>query len=267
MLKVRTLASGSKGNCTYVATDTTQILIDVGLTLPQIEERIKIAEIDPNSITAILITHEHSDHICGLPRFLSKYKNCQLFLHEDAIDIVSKMLHKQRFHDLDRISGFNEPFEVGDITINFFDVPHNSEFCFGYTFENEGAKISLATDLGHIDAGIIQAMANSHIVLLESNYDINKLSASVKYHTALKRRISGSLGHLSNTAASLAVYELAKINVGQIILAHISEETNSPTLAYTFMCDFLARKGIVEGTDISIDVACQHKVGKLYTIS
>ena len=267
VLKLRTLASGSKGNCTYVATDTTHILVDVGLSLQQIEARMKSADINPNTITAILITHEHTDHICGLPLFLQKYKNCTLYLHEDAIDIVSKMLHKQRFHDLDRIQSINTPISIGDININFFEVPHDSKFCFGFTFENAGAKISLATDLGHVDSKIIKAMANSDIVLLESNHDLGKLSANVKYPVVLKRRVSGSLGHLSNTAASLAVYELAKVNVGQIILVHLSEQNNSPTLAYTFMRDFLARKGVTEGVDISIDVAGQHEIGKLYVIS
>jgi len=267
MLKLRTLASGSKGNCTYVATDTDHILIDVGLSLPQIEDRLKTAEINPDEITAILITHEHTDHICGLPRFLQKYKNCTLHLHEDAIDIVSKILHKQRFHDLDRIQAFNTPFLIGEIDIDYFEVPHDSKFCFGYTFESSGAKVSLATDLGHINAEIIKAMANSHIALLESNHDHGKLSANVKYPLVLKRRVSGSLGHLSNTAASLAAYELAKVNVAQIILVHLSEQNNTPNLAYTFMCDFLSRKGITEGVDISIDVAAQHQVGKLYVIS
>lgn len=267
MLKLRTLASGSKGNCTYIATETTQILVDVGLSLPQLEARIKAAEIDPHKITAILLTHEHDDHINGLPRFLQKYTNCTIFAHTDAGSVISKYLNKHRFHDLTRMISFGKPFCIGDISINFFEVPHDSDFCFGYTFENDSAKISLATDIGHINPRIIEAMANSQIAVLESNHDLAKLSANVKYPVILKRRISGSHGHLSNTAASLAIYELVKANVGQIILAHLSEQNNSPTLAYTFVRDFLARKGIKEGIDISIDVALQHEIGRLYTIN
>lgn len=266
MLKLQTLASGSKGNCIYIATETTEILIDIGLSLPQIEERIKSARIDPDKITGVLLTHEHSDHICGVPRFLQKYKHCHVYVHSDAKDIITKILHQQKFHESARIATFDKPFFIGDIEVNFFELPHDSKFCFGYTFKHEGVKISTATDLGHISTETIKAIGGSQIVLLESNHDLGKLSANVKYPVVLKRRISGSLGHLSNIAASLAIYELAKTGVGQVILAHLSEQNNSPTLAYSFCRDFLARKGLVEGTDIFIDVADQHQVGKIYRI-
>jgi phosphoribosyl 1,2-cyclic phosphodiesterase len=267
MLKLQTLASGSKGNCIYVGSKTTQILLDVGLTLAQVESRMKQATLDPNQITAVLITHEHTDHISGLALFLRKYQNCMLYLHESARDVIPHILYKQKFHDHSRICYFNKPFEIGDININFFDVPHDSEFCFGYTFKSADAKLGIATDLGHVTTEIISAMANSQIVVLESNHDLGKLSANIKYPLKLKRRVAGSHGHLSNTAASLAIYELVKVNVGQIVLAHISEQNNSPTLAYTFIRDFLARKGLQEGTDIFLDVAQQHQIGKLFRIN
>jgi len=266
MLKLQTLASGSKGNCTYIAGDSAEILIDIGLSLPKIEERLDEANIDPNGINAILVTHEHIDHILGLASFLRKFPNCTLYLHADAEDIIMKFLHKNKVHDTQRIQTFNKPFTIGDIKINFFDAPHDSVFNFGYTLKNSSAKVSIVTDIGHITTEIIEAMANSQIVMLESNHDLAKLAANVRYPLVLKRRISGSHGHLSNTAACLAVYELARANVAQIILVHISEQNNSPTLAYNFVCDFLARKGLREGTDISIDVAEQHKIGRLYKI-
>lgn len=234
--------------------------------MPQIEARIKLAEIDPHKITAILLTHEHDDHIRGLAKFLQKYNNCKLFIHTDAKDIVTKYLHTHRFHEFKQII-FDKPYSIGDINIGFFKVPHDSQFCFGYTFESDSAKVSLATDIGHITTEIIDAMSKSQIAILESNHDLAKLSANVKYPVVLKRRITGSLGHLSNTAACLAIYELAKANVGQIILAHLSEQNNSPTLAFSFVCDFLARKGISEGIDISIDVAAQDQIGRLFKIN
>lgn len=267
MLKLRTLASGSKGNCTYIATENTEILIDIGLSLPQIEARIKLAEIDPHKITAVLLTHEHDDHIRGLPRFLQKYSNCKLYIHNEAKGIVLKYLHTYRFHESAQIVFFDKPCCIGEINIGFFKVPHDSQFCFGYTFESDSAKVSLATDIGHITTEIIDAMSNSQIAILESNHDLAKLSANIKYPVVLKRRITGSLGHLSNTAACLAIYELAKANVGQIILAHLSEQNNSPTLAFAFVRDFLARKGITEGIDISIDVAAQDRIGRLFQIN
>jgi len=266
MLKLQTIASGSKGNCTYVAGEEAEILVDVGLSLPQIEARLGTAGINPDSITGILVTHEHIDHVLGLASFLLKYKNCTLYLHADAESVIIKLLHKNKLHEESRIEIFSKPFKIGDINVNFFPSPHDSAFSFGYTLKNTSAKVSIVTDLGHINSEIIEAMSDSQIVLLESNHDLAKLAANVRYPLVLKRRISGSLGHLSNTAASLAVYELARANVTQIILAHLSEQNNSPTLAYKFVCDFLARKGLREGVDISIDVAQQHEIGKLYTI-
>ena len=258
MLKIRTLASGSKGNVTYIASDTTAILVDVGLSLPALLKRMTAADIDPKTVNAVLITHEHSDHIAGLNAFVKKFAST-VHIHELTTNLFANI-------PMEHINTFNTHFEIGDIAVDFFPLPHDSTFCFGYTFRNGDAKISLATDLGRITADILDKMAGSQIVLLESNHDMTKLSRNVKYPSWLKRRVSGSGGHLSNTAASLAVWELAKQKVQQVILAHISEENNTPTLAYSVICDFLASKGISEGTDISIDVATQHEVGVLFQI-
>jgi len=258
VLKIQSLASGSKGNAIYVASGTTQILVDVGLTLPQLLARMKTAKIDPNTIDAILITHEHGDHTAGLQRFIQRFKSV-IHIHEDTAEIFGN-LPRQKIHF------FSDAFQIGDIYINYFDVPHDSQFCFGYTFQCGNAKVSLATDLGRISPQIIEKMADSQIVLLECNHDLVKLSRNTNYPAQLKRRITGSNGHLSNASSALAIYELAKRNVQQVILAHLSEQNNSPGLAYRFVCDFLAAKGITEGVDISVDVATQDEVGMLFCI-
>lgn len=262
MLKIQSLASGSRGNAIYVASDTTKILVDVGLTLPQLLRRMEHAQIDPATIDAILITHEHGDHTAGLAAFLKRF-NCIVHIHEDTAEVFGSLPpHKIRF-----FGGHTHTcFEIGDITVDHFPVSHDSRFCFGYTFTKDTAKISIATDLGRITECIIDKMANSQIVMLESNHDILKLTHNTKYPAILKRRITSSNGHLSNAASSLAIYELAKRNVQQFILAHLSEQNNSPHLAYSFVCDFLAKKGLVEGVDISIDVAEQDKPSMIFEI-
>ena len=258
MLKIQTLASGSKGNAIYIASGTTHILVDVGLTLPQLLKRMQQAEINPDTIDAILITHEHGDHTAGLTAFLKKFRSI-IHIHEDTAEIFGHLPEQ-------KINYFRSHFQIGDIEIDFFPVPHDSKYCFGYCFKNGTAKISIATDLGRISNDIIEKISDSQIVLLECNHCLTRLTHNVKYPPILKRRITGSNGHLSNAAASLAVYELAKKNVQQVILAHLSEENNSPTLAYNFVRNFLLTKGLVEGTDISIDVAKQNEISLVFQI-
>lgn len=258
MLTIQALASGSKGNVTYIGSKTTNILVDVGLSLPDLIKRMQAAEIDPESIDAILITHEHGDHIAGLQAFLKKHKS-KVYLHKDVVKLFANIPDSQ-------VETFDSNFKIGDINVSFFNVPHDSNFCFGYSFSCGTAKISLATDLGRITPETIMHMSSSQIVLLESNHCLVKLRQNQKYPAQLKRRITSSNGHLSNAATSLAVYELAKNNVQQVILAHLSEQNNSPNLAYSFVRDFLATKGIIEGKDIAIDVATQNKIGFKYQI-
>ena len=236
--------------------------MDIGLSLREATSRLKSVDIDPSIINAVLITHEHGDHIHGIAKFLNKF-NCPIYLHEEAAETFANAIGQ---FPLELLHTFNDVFEIGDITIDFCEVPHDSEFCFGYSFTKNDCKISLATDLGAATPELINLMAGSQIVLLECNHDMLKLQNNVKYPTHLKRRISSNKGHLSNAAASLAIFELAKTGVQQIILAHLSEQNNSPTLAYSFVRDFLYKKGLVEGTDISIDVAEQHRPGRLFQI-
>lgn len=262
MLKIQSLASGSKGNCTYIASETTSLLVDIGLSLPEVLRRLNEANIDPHSINAVIITHEHSDHIKGVATFLKRF-NCHLFVHASTLDIcheyISPFPEKQ-------VNVFDSKFAIGDILIDFFSVPHDSFFCFGYTFTNQACKISLATDLGRCNYETLGKMVGSQVVLLEANHCLTKLHNNVKYPPWLKRRITGSNGHLSNAACGLAIYELARVGVQQFILAHLSDENNSPTLAWTFMRDFLAKKGLTEGVDVNIDVAHQHKISTLFQI-
>ena len=262
MLKIQTLASGSRGNSTYVATATTHILVDVGLTLPQFLKRLGEAKIDPESISAILITHEHSDHIAGVASF-SKRFGTPVMVHRSAKKCLETKLKGQPPH---LIQTFDEPLAIGDIQVDFFRVPHDSTFCFGYVFQNEGCKFSLATDLGHIKDEVFEKMRGSQIVLLESNHDTEKLELNNKYPGWLKRRIAGNTGHLSNTSAAAAILKLYTLGVKQVILGHLSAENNSPTLAYHTVRDFIESKGLREGTDIHIDVAHQNEIGHPYQI-
>lgn len=262
MIKVQTLSSGSSGNITYIGSDTTGILVDIGLSLPQTLKRLRDANINPKSINAILITHEHSDHILGIEMFAKRFTT-PVYCHRK----VKKTLRKHiRIDD----SGFTEydddKFIIGDITVNFFQIPHDSEFCFGYTFTLGDTTVGIATDIGKMTPAIISNLALCQVIIIESNHDMQKLQCNTKYPYWLKRRIVGERGHLSNIECANTILALSKSSVGQVILAHLSEENNSPRVAYTTIKDFLTQNGVIEGRDIFIDIAPQHAIGNLYCI-
>ena len=258
VLTIQTLASGSKGNATVISSPTTRILVDVGLTLPRLLKRLHTANIDPNTIRDVIVTHEHVDHVLGVSSFI-KHFGARLHVHRDTRDLFPEIADEN-------IELFTKPFTIGDIEVSFFNVPHDSNFCFGYNFKNGKAKISIAVDLGRVSQDVINQMSASQIVMLECNHDLLRLQTNKNYSLLLKRRITNSNGHLSNPACALAVYQLAKAGVTQIILAHLSEQNNSPTLAYECVKNFLQKQGITEGKDIFIDIASQNDVGLPFSV-
>lgn len=251
-MKVCTLASSSKGNCILVYTENTKILIDLGVTVSYVEEKLNRLKINPAEIDAILNTHEHIDHTKNIGAFMRKY-GTPLYCHIDGYD---KLLTKLGKVDLDNIVCFEEfPFRIGDFVIRAFKLPHDASSCVGFTFEENGNRFSIATDLGHIDDEIINNLRGSKLVILESNHDEKMLANNPKYPYLLKQRILGKSGHLSNKLCAEAILKLVNSGVKQILLAHLSEENNTPELAYNTICEYLSRFGIIEGTHIKIDVA------------
>ena len=156
-------------------------------------------------------------------------------------------------------------FFVGDFTISNFSLSHDANYCVGYSIYANGAKMSIATDLGVCPKHIVEKLKGSNLVILEANHDENLLSNNPKYPWTLKKRILSNKGHLSNRASADIISQLVG-GTSQIVLGHLSEENNSPSLAYSQIKTFLAQKGIVEGTNIFIDVATQNKIGNVFEI-
>ncbi|MDR0383891.1 MAG: MBL fold metallo-hydrolase [Christensenellaceae bacterium] len=247
MLKMQTLSSGSKGNITYVTDNNTKILIDIGLRLKHTLARLEAACISPNEITAILITHEHFDHIKGIRDFCRLY-NTKVYVHEELKHFLSKQLNLTDEY----FETFNDSFFIDQIKVDFFNVPHDSHFCFGYTFNS---TVGIATDIGKMTNEILAHLSLCTAVILESNHDKDKLAANLKYPPWLKQRILSPRGHLSNTECANAIKTLAQHNTKHVTLAHLSEENNSPTLAYSVIQSFL------QGSGIKIDIAPQNEIG------
>ena len=226
MLKILPLFSSSKGNCTYVESTTTALLIDIGISCKRLVASFEQNNINPNSIEAILITHEHSDHIKGIKTFANKY-SVPVFATEktwtklSSIDISPSL--KQTFTP-------DNNFNIGDIKISPFKTPHDAIDSCGFSFYNSNEKITIATDLGHINEYLLSKMINSDTILLESNHDIEMLKAG-PYPWQLKQRIIGDYGHLSNALSAKTVEYLIKNGTKNFILGHLSEENNFPQLA------------------------------------
>ena len=261
MLKIQTLSSGSAGNITYVGNQNTGILVDVGLPLSLTLKLMGQANIDPHSITGLVITHEHSDHIKGVTDFVTQY-NVPIYCYKSCAKILRRSLKLPPHYFIET----ENVFQIGDITVNCFPVPHDSQFCLGYTFHYANASVGITTDVGQMTDVILTNLATCQIIVLESNHDIQKLTANPNYPDWLKRRILGNRGHLSNLDCGRAIAHLHQGCVTQVILGHLSEKNNTPTLAYQTVKQYLQSQGIIEGKDIFIDVALQSQIGNVYCL-
>lgn len=258
------LSSGSRGNCTYIESNLAKVLIDEGLSLSQIEERLAFIGVKPEEIDAILLTHEHGDHISGVKYFLKKYRNVKVFIPEYAKNYQIKKIDELPSGQVVWYS--SSEFYLKDISVSVFNLPHDSKFCVGYSLYFAGKKVSYATDMGYVTDAALKALESSDILFIESNHDEELLLANPNYPPVTKNRILGNGGHISNKTCASALLHLVKTGVKQAILCHLSEENNSPNLAYNTVKNILKKYGVIEGENIFIDVAYQHKVGTIFNL-
>ena len=259
-MKVCSLASSSKGNCTIVYNDSQILIVDMGITLKELEEKIDKIKLSMDSIVGAIVSHEHSDHTKGLKSLNKKY-GIQIFCHYNSVDGV---IRKTGIPSSEIIR-FSSDFEIGDFKIESFEVSHDV-YCVGFNiFENEN-KISIVTDLGHTTNAIVKKLYDSRLVILEANHDEKMVAKSTKYPAVLKARILGDRGHLSNVNSARVVASLAQHNVKQILFAHLSEENNTPELCYDTICSYLEEVGIAPQVNIKLDIAKPCGVGPIYVI-
>ncbi len=249
-MKVINLSSGSDGNLTYIESENSRILVDVGLSCKETEKRLELLNVSGNDIDAILITHEHSDHIKGVDVFSKKY-NLPVYAHNDVWvglnDKLTRVSEKEK-------KVFDGSFEIKDLLIEPVELPHDVK-CFGYSLTEGNKKISILTDLGHTDEKIFNSVKGSQLVYLEANHDLNMLRNNERYSFSLKMRIAGKNGHLSNDASADFIEKLVKSGTKQIVLSHLSTENNTPDLAFNYISSLLSQHGLQEGEFFKIDVA------------
>ena len=225
-MRVCNLASGSSGNCTYIESRQARILIDNGKPLAYVLNALNELGVAPDSIDAILITHEHSDHIKGIEKY-SRSFSTPIYAHNELKEIITNQIHIAselfNFYDTD--------FYIKDLHIQPFPLPHDSKFCVGYRVEEEDAVVSVCTDLGFFSDETFEAIKSSALVFLEANYDPEILKCS-PYPYLLKQRIAGPNGHLANLDAAKTISFLMNSGLKEASLGHLSKENNFPELAY-----------------------------------
>lgn len=262
-MRVCVLGSGSKGNCTYIECGDTKILVDAGLSCAQIEKRLNELSVNPFSISAIFITHEHSDHIAGAPAFALKF-GTKIYTHKDTWNAMYQKFNKVPTSNMIEI--YDGTFGLNDVRINTFKVSHDAAHCLGYSVSQGNNRISVATDLGFMTNEIIKNLIQSDIVVLEANHDITTLVNNPNYPIYLKNRILSNFGHLNNNASADAIIQMLGYNVRGVILAHLSEQNNSPKLAWGTVAQKLEQHGAKIGKDLVVDVAHQEKIGNIFKI-
>lgn len=245
--KVHMIASGSKGNATLLQTGRTCLLIDAGISAKRITAGLKRAGLTPDDLSGVFITHEHSDHINGLPVF-SKQSQVSIYANENTWMTAGKLsLVDKRFRRVLPEEGLT----IGDITVKSFRLSHDAASPVGFNFFAKGYKCSVATDLGCPTAEVKKALYGSDTIILEANHDLDMLdNGSYPWH--LKRRVRGSRGHLSNMDAGFMLSEVMTAKRTQVYLAHLSEENNTPDIARKTVEDILSDKGMLKSADIYV---------------
>ena len=245
------LGSGSSGNCAYVETDEARILVDAGFTLRQVRQRLATIGRAPENLTGILITHEHTDHIQGLPSLARK-----LGIPVYCNRLTQEGLERQLATKVAcRIFTTGAPFELGDVLVESFSVPHDAQDPVGFLLRTRAGNIGILTDLGHTTKLVLERVRAANLLLLEANHDIKMLQDCPTRPWSLKQRILGRHGHLSNEAAAEAVAKIMSAGLRHLFLGHISRECNRPELARRVVRERLEAIG---ATHVRLEVTSQY---------
>lgn len=260
-MELTSIASGSEGNCIYVGTDKTRLLVDCGISAKRIEQALSELDLTVPQFDGILITHEHSDHIKGLGVLLRRY-GLPVFATGKTIDAILEYknlgkVEKHLFHSIEA----DRPFEIGDIMAEASRVWHDAADPVCYSFREGAVKASIATDLGDYDEYLVEKIYGSDILFIEANHDVNMLQVG-RYPYYLKRRILGKRGHLSNERCAQFIEEAASENTKKVYLGHLSKENNYEKLAYETV-----RVSLHNKREFSLEVAGRDTVSTVTCVS
>lgn len=265
-MRLASIASGSSGNCLYVGTENTHILIDDGISRKKVLEGLKTLDLSIEDITAVLVTHEHSDHIDGLGVLLRK-NEIPVYASQGTIDGILAYdkigkVPRELFNPVKA----DEQFVINDMVINPFCVSHDANEPLAYTFESGEKRAGIITDLGVYTDYTIENLQGMNALLVEANHDVNMLQAG-RYPYFLKKRIAGDRGHLSNEASGRLLDSILNDNIKGVMLGHLSSENNYADLAFeTVRLEVNLSDSRYKADDFEITVAKRHEATKAIVI-
>jgi len=263
-IKFCSLSSGSSGNSLYISSGKTSILIDAGLSGKRIEKLLKEAGVSPDSIQAILVTHDHIDHIKGVG-VLSRRYDIPIFANQLTWQAMNNRIGEVNLKNT-REFCTGKAFSIGNLLIKPYPIPHDAADPVGFAVYKDNVKLAIANDLGCVTKDIIEEIKESNFLMLESNHDVEMLKVG-HYPWHLKRRIMSNNGHLSNEDAGITLVKLAERMVKRVLLGHLSKENNYPLLALETVRGILTEEGVEVGREMNIDLSFRDKISKMYDIT
>jgi phosphoribosyl 1,2-cyclic phosphodiesterase len=251
-LGVCILASGSKGNAIFISSGDTSLLIDAGLSGIEIERRLRSRGLDPKDLNAIIVSHEHSDHIQGVGVLSRRYK-LPVYINSKTREAAVSQLGN--LHDFKKFE-CGSMFTINDLSIHPFSISHDAKDPCGFTVNQNGTKIGIATDLGIATSMVKEHLKGCTLLILEANHD-EEMLINGPYPWPVKQRVKSRTGHLSNAATKTLLNELQHDGLKHVMLAHLSETNNTPQKAVNEVARALTR------CKARLDVALQDKCGAL----
>ena len=252
-MRLSVFASGSDGNSLAVGTGSTTLVVDLGLSCRQLECRMRSCGVEPDSVDAVLFTHDHSDHCCALEVFHRHHPQIPLLATDGTAGAIAMRTGVEDGWTAFETGG---EFTIGDISVETFSVPHDAADPVGYLFSGGGVSLFVATDFGTVTESVRQAFRRADCAVLESNHDPELLAQSGR-PPSLKQRISGRSGHLSNDDACELLRTARPPNLRTLFLAHLSQECNEPHLAVRAMKEAAAGIGMPA---MRVEALCQDDV-------
>lgn len=266
-MRLCSIASGSSGNCIYVGSENTHILVDIGISGKKMEAGLKELDLCGKDLDGILVTHEHSDHIQGLGVIARKY-GIPIYTTGGTADAILRMksgvgkLPEGIFHEIRE----DEAFTIKDVTIHPFQISHDAAQPVGYRLECGEKSVGIATDLGRFGDYLVDRLQNLDALLLEANHDVRMLQVG-PYPYLLKQRILGDRGHLSNENAGRLLCRLLHDQMKAIFLGHLSKENNYEALAFETVCsEVTLGDNPYKAGDFKIQVASRDRVSEIIEI-
>lgn len=265
-MRLVSIASGSSGNCIYVGSDNTHILVDAGISNKRIEQGLNEIGVRGDELTAIVITHEHSDHTKGLG-VLARKRGIPIYGTKNTLEEIAAMKSLGEYpRELLRPIQADVDFKIGDLEVKPFHIDHDAADPVAYRIQCDNRSVAVATDMGHFDQYIIEHLQGLDALLLESNHDVRMLETG-PYPYYLKRRILSDHGHLSNDNAGRLLNHILHDNMKKILLGHLSKENNYEELAYeTVKLEINQGDHGYKASDFSITVAKRDQMSEIITI-